>query len=553
MRSPRAIIHALLVLACCVCASTALCQRSTYTAKELGRGFKEPWELRLGYDGWLYFTQKHGTFSKMNLETHEVKQLLIEPECVYWGEAGMLSFDFHPRYPDSPYVYIAAIMGTTDLSYGLYRYTMVNDSLVDRVLIFGPTPASYVHNGSRVLCNGEHIYFTQGELWQFEIAQDVWSPQGKVNRIKLDGSIPEDNPFPHYATWTFGHRNPQGLDLAPDGTLYSSEHGEDTDDEVNIIERGRNYGWPIVQGYCDSASDHPNCEDLNIREPIAAFTPTLATGDIAYISDPHFPEWRHSLLLATLKNQALHQFNLSPDGQSILSHERYELVDEEGEPIGRLRSICVTKDGRIFFSTGWIAPVQNKVDRIFELIRTGVEPSQVILESPQMDESINRGSIALTWLKSFWNAKYEVELSNTADFSSPMLLQQESADTSLRTALLKPNSQYFWRVREVISGGPWSEIRSFKTESILAVESKTPERFAFDVVSRPRSIGLISRSISSTMFIEVHDALGRLRHTASISDLPLGAERSLGTFDPGVYFVRVVNEAGTQTKRVLVH
>src|SRR5205085_11356996 len=131
----------------------------------------------------------------------------------------------------------------------------------DEQILFDSIPFAPVHDGSRLLITPDRkLLVSTGDAARGTLSQDHRSPNGKILRMNLDGSVPPDNPwasapYPANYFWTTGHRNPQGLVLAANGLLYSSEHGPSNDDEVNIIERGRNYGWPNVQGYCNDSTE----------------------------------------------------------------------------------------------------------------------------------------------------------------------------------------------------------------------------------------------------------------------------------------------------------
>src|SRR5690606_34559188 len=114
-----------------------------------------------------------------------------------------------------------------------------------------------------------------------------------------------DNPIAGSSIWSWGHRNPQGMVYA-NGMLYSSEHGPGSDDELNIIRRGRNYGWPTVNGFCNLPGEVAFCTDSNVAEPLVAWTPTLAVCGLDYYDGAMFPGWRGSLLMTTLKDSRLY-------------------------------------------------------------------------------------------------------------------------------------------------------------------------------------------------------------------------------------------------------
>ncbi|MBE0654749.1 MAG: PQQ-dependent sugar dehydrogenase, partial [Bacteroidales bacterium] len=177
-------------------------------------------------------------------------------------------------------------------------------------------------------------------------SQDPASLNGKILRLNPDGTIPSDNPNPESYVWTLGHRNPQGMVFSPSGILYSSEHGPSNDDELNIIEAGRNYGWPAVHGFCDDPTENIFCTENNVREPLIAWTPTLAVAGIGYYDNPAIPAWQHSILMTNLKASRLVAMKLSEDGSSVLNDEHYFI-----NWWGRLRDVCVSPDGRVFLAT----------------------------------------------------------------------------------------------------------------------------------------------------------------------------------------------------------
>jgi len=185
-----------------------------------------------------------------------------------------------------------------------------------------------------------------GDVGSASYALDTNKLHGKFLRLNLDGSVPDDNPIPGSYVWSLGHRNPQGLVRSPDGTIYSSEHGPSDNDELNIIMKERNYGWPEVHGFCDLPEEQAYCAANNVVEPIAAWTPTLAVCGIDFYDHPSIPEWQHSILLATLKEADLRVLNLSTEGDSIISEEVFF-----NNEYGRLRDVCVSPDGDIYFAT----------------------------------------------------------------------------------------------------------------------------------------------------------------------------------------------------------
>jgi glucose/arabinose dehydrogenase len=189
------------------------------------------------------------------------------------------------------------------------------------------------------------------------MAQDITSPSGKILRMNTDGNIPTDNPMAGNRAWSWGHRNPQGMVFA-NNILYTSEHGPAIEDEINIIEKGRNYGWPNVNGLCDGLELN-FCTNNNVKEPIfSSGSGTLAYCGLDYYNNARIPQWQNSLLLVTLKDQSLRQLKLSNDGLTVVSSKPYFK-----NLFGRLRDVCISPEGRVYICTS----NGNVADKIIEI------------------------------------------------------------------------------------------------------------------------------------------------------------------------------------------
>jgi len=335
-------------------------------------GLDTPWEILWGPDDWIWFTERPGRVSRLNPATGEIRPLAEINEVHEQGEAGLLGMALHPDFPEEPYVYLTYIFDDgSRIMERVVRYTYDNDLLSDEQILFSEIRGARTHNGSRLTFGRDgKLYISTGDSQDTSLPQNANSPNGKVLRMNPDGSAPEDNPQQGSLIWTLGHRNPQGLVFSPDGILYSSEHGPDSDDEINIIEKGRNYGWPDVEGFCDTSPESTFCAANNVREPLAAWTPTLAVAGLDYYDHGAIPEWQNSLLLTTLKNKTLINLKLSGDGLSITSQANFL-----NGIYGRLRDLCISPDGRVFLATSnqdGIGTSNPGDDKIIEIRSGGI-------------------------------------------------------------------------------------------------------------------------------------------------------------------------------------
>jgi glucose/arabinose dehydrogenase len=331
--------------------TTFLVGSTTVTATEVATNLNIVWQLAWGPDNFLWMTERYGRISRVNPATGQVLPLLTLPEVREYGEGGLLGMALHPQFATSPYVYVVYNYNNATGQFReklvRFTYSATANSLTNPVELLTEIPAEIYHNGSRlVILSDLTMLMTTGDANLSYDAQTTGAFSGKVLRLNLDGTIPASNPFANSYVFTLGHRNPQGLVQLPSGRIYSSEHGPANDDEINLLEVGRNYGWPDVEGFCNLPAEAAYCSQHNIREPLVAWTPTIAPAGLAYYDHPAIPGWRGSLLLATLKNQRLMQLALNAAGDGITSQTEFL----QGA-FGRLRAICVSPQGKVYIST----------------------------------------------------------------------------------------------------------------------------------------------------------------------------------------------------------
>ena len=322
---------------------------ATVTVSELAPSLATIWELVWGPDDFIWATERAGRISRVNPSTGAVLPLLTIADVTQTGESGLLGMALHPDFATQPYVYV--VYNYTEqnvLKEKLVRFTYsaAAGTLGAPLVLLGGIVATTNHSGSRLLILPDHtLLMTTGDALQASEAQDRASLNGKILRLNLDGSIPADNPTPGSYVYTLGHRNPQGLVQLADGRVYSSEHGPSNDDEINKIEVGRNYGWPTVEGYCNLPAEAAFCTANNVREPLTTWTPTIGPAALKYYDHPAIPGWRGSLLVVSLVGSRLVQLPLDAAGAAITA--RTEFLTG----FGRLRSLCVSPQGRVYVGT----------------------------------------------------------------------------------------------------------------------------------------------------------------------------------------------------------
>ena len=316
-------------------------------------GFDAPIDLAFGPDGYLWCTQLEGTGWRIDPVTGGREEVLRLPDAFHRKSHGLQSLTHHPRFATEPWVYLHYVYQVpTHGAEEIVRSRVVRcrwdgKKLGPPEIIFDNIPGRALHNGSRLLFGpDEKLYLTTGDAGNPPASQDPAVLTGKVLRFNPDGTIPADNPIPGSPVWTLGHRNAQGLVFAANGRTYLSEHGANNDDEVNLIERGHNYGWPVIEGFADRPGEIEAAGGKTFTAPLRAWTPTIATAGLAYYDHPAIPEWHNALLLANLKGRALRVLELNAAGDQI-DRERIFLQLH----LGRLRDVVIAPTGDVYLLT----------------------------------------------------------------------------------------------------------------------------------------------------------------------------------------------------------
>lgn len=309
-------------------------------------GLDTPWSLVFLPDGRALVSERPGRIRLIVGGQVRAQPYLSVDSTVESGEGGLMGLALHPRFPDQAFVYAMQTFqnASGNLENRVIRLRHLGDRAeFDRVILDG-IPGGRNHNGGRIAFGPDGLlYVGTGEVFQGELAQDRNSLGGKVLRVNPDGGIPADNPFPNSAVYTLGNRNPQGFAWHPQtGALFSSEHGPSGEngwrghDELNLIVRGDNYGWPRVIG----APGRDGFDD-----PIVFWPDGAPPAGIAF--------WRGDLFMTTLRRQALVRVSLERSGQTYRATrlENWFASSNGQGRYGRLRDAVVGPDGALYVTT----------------------------------------------------------------------------------------------------------------------------------------------------------------------------------------------------------
>ena len=352
------------------------------TAETVAEGLEVPWALAFTPDGRMLVTERPGRIRVIQ-NNRLLEQPLAVLDVASVSEAGLMGIAVDPNFRDNGHLYVCYTYQAD--SGGLFnriaRLTDTGDRAEDLQVILDHIPASGNHNGCRMRFGPDgKLYVTMGDAQSFLNGQNLKSLSGKILRLERDGSVPADNPYPDSYIYSYGHRNPQGLDWHPEtGDLFITEHGPHEDDEINILVAGGNYGWPHVTGRSAQA---------DYLDPILAFTPTIALAGAAfYTGESLAASWDGDFIFATLKASHLRRISLQPPKLRSVASDQILFPGE----FGRLRAVALGPDGHIYFSTsnrdGRGKPFLGD-DKILRLIPVDSEPPLLVQPTGQGNFSI---------------------------------------------------------------------------------------------------------------------------------------------------------------------
>lgn len=312
-----------------------------------------PWGIAFLPDESMLITEKSGELIHFKDNTKTIVGNV--PEVYARGQGGLLDIALHPEYENNGWIYITYSSPEGEGKGGhtaLMRAKLNNNSLTNNELLYkaSPNTTKGQHFGSRIQFDDEgYLYFSIGERGaRDENPQDIKKDGGKIYRLHDDGRIPEDNPFvgtdgAKTAIYSYGHRNPQGLVKHPEtGAIWDHEHGPRGGDEINIIKKGANYGWPLVTyGINYSGTEITDKTEMaGMEQPIHYWVPSIAPSGMAFITSDNYGDWKGSLLVGSLVFQYLEKLEM--DGNTVVSREKLM------EDLGRVRDVREGPDGLIY-------------------------------------------------------------------------------------------------------------------------------------------------------------------------------------------------------------
>ena len=343
-------------------------EKIKYTYETVIEDIDVPWGLDFINAEEFLLTEKSGKLYKIsnNLKT-EITGL---PDVYVRGQGGLLDVALHPNFKQNNIIFLTLSSKIGDNNGGntaLYSAELNNKTLVNLKLLYKASPNSKKgqHFGSRIVFdNKNYLYFSIGDRGNRDVnPQDITIDGGKIYRLNLDGSIPNDNPFVNEvnakkAIYSYGHRNPQGMAVHPKtGKIWVNEHGPRGGDEINIIEKGKNYGWPkITYGINYSGTTITDNKALpGMEQPIYYWTPSIAPSGMAFLTSNKYKGWKNSLFIGSLKFEYLERLVIK--NNKVVKREK--ILDK----IGRVRDVNQGLDGYLYVNIdgkGVVKIIPNK-------------------------------------------------------------------------------------------------------------------------------------------------------------------------------------------------
>ncbi|HYF05422.1 MAG TPA: PQQ-dependent sugar dehydrogenase [Patescibacteria group bacterium] len=309
----------------------------------IASGLEVPWSMVFTGTNRILVSERPGLVRAIVDGKLQTEPLYIFSETVAKGESGLMSMVLDPDYQNSQYIYACVAYEQSGMKVKVVRLMDSGNALTEQKDLLSGITAASNHAGCRLVIGPDKkLYVSTGDASNRALAQDLKNLGGKILRMNLDGSVPEDNPSNTYV-WSYGHRNAQGLSFDVQGRLYSSEHGPSGfdgpggGDEINLIVKGGNYGWPLVS--------HTAKRDGTVA-PLSVYTPAVAPASLLAYTGDIFPAWKGQLFFGGLRGTGLYRVKLNAAGDAVETTVKLPGVD-----VGRVRDVVQGPDGYIYITT----------------------------------------------------------------------------------------------------------------------------------------------------------------------------------------------------------
>ena len=318
-------------------------RKETKGIETVAQGLDTPWSIARS-DDVFYLSERPGKIIKIDGNKKTEQQVDLDKEVSTAAEAGLLGFVLAPDFKDSKEAYAYYTYEDNNQFNRIVKLKLENDTWKEDEVLIDKIPSGQYHHGGRLKIGpDDKLYATTGDASDEQNAQDKDTLGGKILRINLDGSKPKDNPISNSYVYSYGHRNPQGIVWTPDGQMYASEHGNQANDEINEINEGQNYGWPVIEG---------NEENDNMETPIftSGSDDTWAPSGIAFKDG--------IIYSAALRGEGIMKFDVEKDEMKKVATK-----------YGRIRDVYIVNDDLYFVSNntdGRGNPSQND-DKMYKV------------------------------------------------------------------------------------------------------------------------------------------------------------------------------------------
>lgn len=321
-------------------------QNTAFKTEVFVKNLEVPWSIVFASQNRVLVNERPGRVRVIENGTLAEKPIHVIKEISNESEEGLMGLALDPDYNANKIIYLShAYEDNSGMFVKVISFKDEGNSLSNERIIFDKIPAARFHAGCRLRFGPDKmLYITTGDAGDREYAQDLAKLHGKILRVSSNGSIPADNPFPGSPVWSYGHRNPQGIDWFPGSDiLWETEHGPSGfdgpggGDEVNVIVKGKNYGWPVVS--------HENSQE-GMVSPLLVFTPAEAPASGVFIKSDKIPGFKNNFLFGCLRGNGIIRVIVDEnDKTKVKSHEKI------ATNYGRIRDITEGPDGYIYFST----------------------------------------------------------------------------------------------------------------------------------------------------------------------------------------------------------